>query len=378
MIPALLAAAVTLAPPASFLAEKDVEAEVSAHIAKQRIPGLSIAIAQDGRVVWSKGFGLADVENDVPVVPATVFRIASSTKPITAVAVMQLVERGQLDLDAPIQRYVPSFPAKPWRITPYQLLAHLGGIRNYRSDDFGGEPDNARPYKTLVEALDVFKDDPLDAEPGTRYGYTTFGYTLLGTAVEGASGATFVEYLRENVFKRAGMVQTRTDSPYDLIPHRARGYTRLGVREKFVGRPPSGPLRNSDFMDSSYKIPGGGLVSTAEDMVRFAIAVEEGALVKPETLARMTTRQRTRSGEETPYGLGWYVGGPGDRPGAFWHGGVQKGVTSTIYLEPKNRFAVAILTNLEGGGMLGLEALAGRLAEIVTRPRPPSSPPDPS
>ena len=378
MIPALLLSAITLAAPASFLAEKDVDAEVAAHIAKHRIPGVSIAVVSAGRVVLSKGYGLADLENEIPADARTVYRIASATKPITAIAAMRLVEQGRLDLDAPIRRYAPAFPEKPWPITPHQLLGHLGGIRNYRPDDFGGEPDNARPYRTLAEALDIFKDDALDAEPGTRYGYTTLGYTLLGVALEGAAGSPIVEVLRKQVFEPAGMLHTRVDSPYDVIPRRASGYTRLGVREKFMGRPPTGPLRNADFMDSSYKVPGGGLVSTAEDMARFAIAVESGALVKPETLARMTTRQRTRSGEETPYGLGWYVGGPKDRPGAFWHGGVQKGVTSTIYLEPANKFAVAILTNLEGGGMLGLEALAGRLAEIVTRPRPPSNPPDPS
>jgi CubicO group peptidase (beta-lactamase class C family) len=355
-----------------------IETGIAGLMARRRIPGLSIAVVVDGRLAWSEGYGWADVENAIPAEPTTAFRIASVSKAITAVAVMQLAERGALDLDAPVQRYVPTFPEKPWPVTLRQLLGHLGGIRNYRADDFGGQPDNADPYASLTDALAVFKDDPLDQEPGTRYSYTTFGYTLLGAALEGASGSGFAAYMREHVFEPAGMGQTRIDSPYDLIARRARGYTLLGVREKWAGRPPTGPLRNCDFLDASYKLPGGGLVSTAEDLARFAVALGSGVLVRRETFEAMSTRQRTRSGEDTPYGLGWYVEGIEGHTGVVWHGGVQKGVTSTLYLVPRDHFAVAILTNLEGGLYLGLEALAGRIGDIVTRPPPPSNPPGPS
>lgn len=355
-------------PGGASLSTEDVaaiEAELSALMSRWRIPGLSLAVVADDALCWESGYGLADLENRVPATAATVYRIASVTKTITAVAAMQLVERGELDPDAAIQRYVPGFPEKPWPITPRQLLGHLGGIRNYRNDDFGGQPENTRHYAALSDALALFEGDPLVSEPGTSYQYTTFGYVLLGVALEGASGRSFAELLRERVFVPAGMSHTRADSVFDIIPERARGYTRLGVGEKFAGVPPTGDPRNCDLADTSYKLPGGGLVSTAGDLARFAVALLDGRLVRADTFAEMCTRQRTAGGAETPYGLGWYIGGAADRPGAVYHGGVQKGVTSTLYLLPREHFAVAILTNLEGGGMLGLEALAGRIAAIL-------------
>jgi serine beta-lactamase-like protein LACTB, mitochondrial len=361
---------VEAAPPPAPTAIAAIETEISSLMSERRIPGLSIAVVMDNQLRWADGYGMADVENSVPARSSTVFRIASVTKPVTAVAALQLVERGKLDLDAAIQTYVPTFPEKSGPITARLLLGHLAGIRNYLRSDFSGQPENARYYSRLTDALEIFRNDPLDAEPGTRYSYTTFGYALLGVAIEGASGQTYGDYMRENVFGPAHMLQTRTDSVYDIIPNRARGYTRLGVGESFSGRFPTGDVRNSDFMDSSYKLPGGGLVSTVEDLAAFAIAVQSGVLVAPETFERMVTRQRTTAGEDTPYGLGWYVDGIEGRTGVVWHGGVQKGVTSTLYLLPRERFAVVILTNLEGGGMLGLEPLASRIADILVPSRP--------
>ena len=150
---------------------------------------------------------------------------------MTAVAVLQLVERGAIDLDAPIQKYVPSFPEKPWPVTARLLLGHLGGVRHYRDD----EPTNTRSYANATEGLAFFKDDPLVVEPGTRFLYSTYGYNLLGAAVEGVSGKPFIEALKEGVLDPAGMVSTRVDEVAPLIPNRAQGYVRL----------PSGEVRNS-------------------------------------------------------------------------------------------------------------------------------------
>jgi CubicO group peptidase (beta-lactamase class C family) len=343
-----------------------IERDVRSVMSERQIPGLSIAIVIDGQLRWSSGYGMADLENQVPARPSTVYRIASVTKPLTAVAAMQLAEQGKLDLDAPIQRYAPTFPEKPGPpITARLLLGHLSGIRNYLRSDFAGQHENARYYSKLTDALEIFRDDPLDTEPGSRYSYTTFGYTLLGVAIEGASGQSYADYMREHVFGPAHMERTRTDSVYDVISNRAHGYTRLGIDESFTGRLPTGDVRNADFMDSSYKLSAGGMVSTVEDLAAFVIALDSGRLVSRESFVRMTTRQRTTAGEETPYGLGWYVDGLEGRQGVVWHGGVQKGVTSTMYLLPRERFAVVILTNLEGGGMLGLERLGSRIADLL-------------
>ena len=342
--------------PADKIAK--IETAISSLMSRQSIPAMSVAIVEDNQIRFQRGYGMADMENFVPAKALTVYRIASVSKSLTAVAAMQLAEKGKLDLDAPVQKYVPSFPTKNFPITTRQLLAHLSGIRNYKP----GEGERTNRYNTLIDALGIFKDDPLDFEPGTRFGYTTFGYTLLGAVIESASGMTFADYLRDNIFKPAGMQHTQVDDLFALIPNRARGYTPR-VFAQFDGN-----YRNPVLMDSSYKIPGGGLVSTAEDLARFAIAAQNGVLIKPETFAEMSKSQKTRDGRETGYGYSWYVGVSGgfsSDPDSVSHGGVQPGFTSSLWLLPKKRFAVVILTNLEGGGRLGLGTLANQIADIV-------------
>jgi CubicO group peptidase (beta-lactamase class C family) len=344
--------------PAEKLAK--IETAISSLMSRQNIPAVSVAVVQDNQTRFQQGYGMADLENFVPAKALTVYRIASVSKSLTAVAAMQLAEKGKLDLDAPVQKYVPSFPAKTFPITTRQLLAHLSGIRNYKP----GEGERTNRYSTLTDALSIFKDDPLDFEPGTRFGYTTFGYTLLGAVIEGASGMPFADYLRENIFKPAGMQHTQVDDLFAIIPNRARGYSPR-VFGQFDGN-----YRNPVLMDSSYKIPAGGLVSTAEDLARFAIAVQNGVLIKPETFSEMSKSQKTRDGRDTGYGYGWYVGvvgGFSGDPDSVWHGGVQPGFTSNLWLLPKKRFALVILTNLEGGGRLGLGTLANQIADIVLK-----------
>ncbi len=332
-----------------------IEAAIITLMTSKKIPGLSVAVVSDNQVRWQKGYGMADLENSVPAKAATVYRTASVAKPITAVAVMQLVERGKLDLDAPIQKYVATFPTKPWPITTRELLGHLSGIRNYK----GNENDSTRFYSSLTEALSIFKDDPLDFEPLTKFSYTTYGYTLLGAVIEGASGMSYLDYMRENVFKPAKMSHTKADNVYDIIPNRARGYG-----PKVYGRF-DGNLRNAALADTSYKIPAGGLVSTVEDLANFAIAVQDGTLVKKETFQQMSRSQSTRDGKQSPYGLGWFIDGIGNRKGVVWHGGVQQGATSVLFLLPEERIAVVLLTNLEGGGRLGLETLSNQITEML-------------
>src|ERR1044072_756497 len=233
---------------------KQIEALVAAEMAKQKIPGLTVAVASDRQVRWSAGFGMQDLENKVAARPVTVYRLGSISKPITAVAVMQLFERGRLDLDAPVQKYCPAFPEKTWPVTIRQVLGHLSGIRHYKSDE---EFNSTRFYASVTEGLNMFKDDPLLSEPGTKYNYTTHGYSVLGCVVEGASGQKFADFVAENVFKPAAMERIRVDSVADIIPNRAQGYR---ITDK-------GVLMNSPLADNSYKVPGGGFVSTAEDQI---------------------------------------------------------------------------------------------------------------
>ena len=240
-----------------------IDSLIASAMRTNSIPGLSMALVDRSGVYWSKGYGMADLENFVPARPFTVFRLASVSKPITAVAVMQLAEQGRLDLDAPIRRYVPEMPEKPWPITVRQLLCHQGGVRNWTEDEFA----STRRYPTLAESIGLFRDDPLVHEPGTRATYSSFGYTLLGRAIETASGRSYPEYMRAAVFEPVGMEWTRTDDVQAIIPNRARGYRLTG----------GGSLFNSPLSDTSNRVPGGGLVGTAEDVGRFASAFMAGS-----------------------------------------------------------------------------------------------------
>ncbi|HZS04397.1 MAG TPA: serine hydrolase domain-containing protein [Blastocatellia bacterium] len=313
---------------------RKIEAAVSEWMAKHKAPALSVAIVTDNSLRWSKGFGFADPDNKVPATATTVYRLASITKSITATAVMQLVEQGRLDPDAPVQKYCPAFPEKQWPVTSRQLLAHLGGVRHNRMTD-----PSTRHFESLTEALSFFRDDPLLHEPGTKYFYSTLGYTVLGCVIEGAAKMKYADYLREKIFKPAGMNRTQPDDIKAEIPDRAKLYSKSATGEVKAAPP----------LDTSGRLPGGGLVSTAEDLAKFAIALGEGKLLKKETLEQMWTRQKTRDGKPLEsYGLGWLVTeADNDWPKRVANDGSQAGTRTYLYLIPEKRFAIALMTNLE-------------------------------
>jgi serine beta-lactamase-like protein LACTB, mitochondrial len=204
--------------------------------------------------------------------------------------------------------------------------------------------------------MDMFKSDSLLHEPGAKFTYTTHGYSVLGCAVEGASGMKFDEYVRENITKPASMFRLQVDDVYTLIPNRAQGYQKSQ----------SGQLRNSGLADTSYKIPGGGFISTVEDLAKFAIAMQTGGLVKKETLDKMWVKQTLKDGKPSPYGLGWGVGEHNGMKEVS-HGGAQQRVSTYLYMIPEKGLAVAVMTNLEGAGS-GLSKLCPQIADILLEP----------
>jgi serine beta-lactamase-like protein LACTB len=318
--------------------------------AAARVPGLSVAIAFRGQVVYSKGFGVADLEHNAAVTPRTAFRTASTAKPMTATAVMQLVERGAIDLDAPIQKYCPAFPEKPWPVTARLLLGHQAGVRHYQKP---GESVGKTHFFTIEDSLALFKNDPLLHEPATKYFYSTYGYSVLGCAIEGASKTSYEQYMRAHIFTPAGMTRTRLDRIYEIVPERAGGYQVLtaeamkdlpAVLQSFAK---VGETYNADLHDTSMKVPGGGLLSTAEDMSRFMIAALAAKLVSRDTLEQMWTEGRTRDGKPTAYGLGWGVTPMQEGIRRLTHSGNQAGAASVMHVLPEVHLAYAIMTNLE-------------------------------
>ncbi len=252
----------------------EIEKAVSSFMSANSVPGIGVAVVLEGEPAWSAGFGMADLENYSPATSSTLFRLGSISKPITATAILQLWERGKLDLDAPVQKYCPAFPQKESPITSRELLGHLGGIRHYNSDGKGDIPeDSARHFSSMEESLQIFAADPLVAKPGTKFNYSTYGYTLLGCVLEGAASQKYVDFVRENIFRPAQMEHTQADGFFAIVQHRTRWYHK----DK------AGTVRNAGVLDSSYKIPGGGLISSADDMARFEAAILADKLVKRST-----------------------------------------------------------------------------------------------
>jgi CubicO group peptidase (beta-lactamase class C family) len=316
-----------------------IDKSVTEFMSSRNVPGVSLAIVKDRKLVWANGYGLADLENFVPVTTETVFRLASVSKPITATAIMQLFERAKINLDVPVQKYCPAFPEKQWPVTTRQVLAHYGGIRHYEGD----EMESTRRYESMTEAVQIFAKDPLIARPGTKYNYSTYGYTLLGCVLEGASGETYFDFVEKNILAPSGMTRTEVDDQRKIIHNRAQGYEKSK----------NGELWNSGLADTSYKIPGGGLVATASDLARFEIALESDALLKRATREMMWTPYHDLNGATSDYGLGW---GIGQLQGfhTVGHSGGQQRVSTAILLAPDKNDAVVVLTNLEGANAMDL------------------------
>jgi serine beta-lactamase-like protein LACTB, mitochondrial len=330
-----------------------LEAAISKFMAASSLPGISAAVVEKGEYVWSAGFGMADLENSVPATSQTLYRLASVSKPLSATGAMQLWEQGKLDLDAPVQKYCPEFPEKEAPITTREALGHLGGIRHYRSDS----PDDLEVYNVkhfddpIHAGLKFFENDPLVDQPGKHFHYSTQGYTLVGCVMEGASGRKYVAYMKDEVFLPAHMAETQTDDRYVVIPHRTR----------FYQKDKSGQVVNADFLDSSYKIPGGGWLSSAGDMARFEVAMLKDRLVRRATRDLMWTPLKPSDGSADTYGLGW---GIREDPGvnAVGHNGSQQGTSTAILIAPDQQAGVVVLINMEGGDASNL---AQELLRIV-------------
>jgi serine beta-lactamase-like protein LACTB len=358
-----LSVAVSAQPVPPLRAMSDRDPAVLARLADDArvglgVPGMAVALAQNDTVVWTQGFGLADIEQQVPVRPDTVFRIASISKPITATAVMQLVERGLVSLEDPIQRFVPSFPKKPQgEVRVRHLLTNTSGVRHYKGSEFS----LAEPFATLERATTVFRNDPLEFAPGERYLYSTYGYNLLQGVIETASGRSYEDYVRANILGPAGMTSTFLERPRELVRYRARHYLAGPTPFTFV---------NAPYVDLSVKWAGGGLIATAADIARFAIALDQGRLLKPETMQQMYTSGRLNNGWATGYGLGWMLSQDGSRL-LVAHSGGAMGGTTYLLRDPRARTAAVVLTNIDN--VPRLRDLALQLMTLAPRPLPVST-----
>ena len=332
---------------------------IQAAMNEQHAPGASFAIGIDGHIVWSQGFGLANVENHVPAAPDTRYRSASIGKSMTATAAMQLWEKGKLDIDAPVQKYCPRFPEKQWPVTPRELLSHTSGIR---APDDAGELYNTKHYAHVADALALFANDPLTMQPGDDFRYTTWGYVLLGCVLEGATGEDYTALMQRMIFDPAGMTSTQEDDPRAIIAGRAGGY----IVE-------NGTLKNAGFTDMSAKLPAGGWVTTAPDLVRFMMAYMDGRFVSKETQTLMLTPYvlPRHKGTVDGYGMGWFLDVyHGMRAGL--HGGGTPGVSGIAFFVPEKKLAIAGIFNLQDIGGTKRITLAEAIADVILGEKTPN------
>ncbi len=321
-------------------------------VVEENLPGLSVAVAHEGRIVWAEGFGWADVKRRATVTPLTRFRIGSVSMPLTAAAVGLLHERGRIDLDAPVQRYVPEFPAKQWPFSTRQLMGHVAGIQHE------GMPD--RHCSGFDDVVPIFDSDPLRFRPGTEYRYSVYGWILVSAVVEAAAAEPFLTFMHREVFEPIGMDRTIPDA--DGVPDRASFYFPRTAMRTDLG------LQDAPVADYSCYGGAGAFVSTPSDLVRFGSAMLKPGLLKAETIAALQTPLQLESGASTGYALGWKVesiqlGGAPAR--LLGHAGSSMGGTTSFQTFPDLGLVIAVTTNVSHAK--GIAPLGLKVAEAFTR-----------
>ncbi|RMD95435.1 MAG: class A beta-lactamase-related serine hydrolase [Calditrichaeota bacterium] len=310
-------------------------------------PSISAAVAKDGKIILSVGVGYAELENFTPASGATVHNVASISKTMAAVAVMQLVEQGKVDLDAPIQKYVPYFPKKRWPITVRHILTHTSGIRHYKEGEFGPQRIKEKMhYDKFEDAIKIWSADSLLFQPGKYWFYSSHASNLMQGIIETVTGMKFEEYMRKYVWEPANMLSTQFDVPKRIVHNRGHGYRRNQ----------RGILENVEYVDVSYKYAGGGILSTVEDLVRFGIALNHGKLLKPKTLAMMYTVQVDPVIRFNPRGkpqkmpfkqaLSWFIRTDAQGRRFISHTGSVKGTRSYFLNYPEYDLVVALIANI--------------------------------
>ncbi|GGG31070.1 hypothetical protein GCM10011344_34970 [Dokdonia pacifica] len=312
---------------------KTADSLVASLVSENIVVGVVAGYSVNGDVKWQSAQGDADRENNKKMELTTITRPASIAKSMTAIAIMQLVEKGLIDIDKPIQTYIPDYPTqKKTQITTRHLLSHTSGIAGYKN---GKEAQNTKEYATMAAAVDVFKDRKLLFEPGARFSYTTYGYAVLGLLIEKVSGVTYEEYMQKNIWDKAGMKNTGIEK-YGV---------KISNKSMLYHRDKKGRIKESTQNNLSNRIPGGGFYITLEDMFLFGNAVLENKLISESTLDLMRQHHSLEK-EANAYGFGWFLYNPKPNEGAIiGHSGEQSGSASQLFIIPSTKTVVVVLAN---------------------------------
>lgn len=304
--------------------------------------GVQVSVGKGNKVIWTNSFGYADSENKNPVNDSTRFRINSVSKSMTSVALIKLISEGKLELDAPIQKYVPNFPIKKYPITTRQLAGHLAGIRDYKEDDLR-DFIRTEHFENAIQAMTVFKDDSILFKPGTKFHYSTFGWNLIGAIIEGVSKENYLDYMNKNIWRPIGLSNTCGDDTSSPIPNRSKFYDLTG--------------QANDLGDWSYKYSGGGLLSTTEDLVKFGNELLNGKYFDQNEKMVLFKSQMTLDNKATGYGLGWYIGVDKNGHRIWYHSGDSFSSSSHLVIYPDDNLVVAFLANSQDGAAFDIQQI---------------------
>ncbi|HMS09943.1 MAG TPA: serine hydrolase domain-containing protein [Pyrinomonadaceae bacterium] len=345
-----IASLAALAQPAP---EAAVDNFVKAEMERKKIPGVSVAVIKDGKPAVVKGYGLANIEHNVPVKPETIFQSGSVGKQFTAFAVMLLVEEGKIRLDEPIGKYLGDVPETWAKITVRHLLTHTGGMTDYPRDfDF-------RKDYTEDDLLKTIKETPLAFAPGEKWQYSNFGFVTLGIVIRKVSGKFYGDFLAERVFKPLGMTTARVISERDIVPNRSAGYVLR-----------NGEVKNQEWVSPTLNTTAdGALYLSILDMIRWEEALAGRKLLSKDAYEKMWTPVKLNGGSEQRYGFGWALRTVNGFK-VIEHGGAWQGFKSFIARYPDRGLTVIALANSENANPARLGNGIAEAVDPAVKPKP--------
>jgi len=308
----------------------EIDKYLNAHVKNLDFSG-SVLITREGKILFSKSYGLADYENNVPNRLNTKFRLGSLTKPFTALAVLILQEKKKLNIEDHIIKFIPEYPNGD-EIKIHHLLTHSSGIPNYTA--FNQYKMLMKHRKTPFELIEIFKDQELVFKPGTKFEYSNSGYVVLGIIIEKNSGKPYEDYLTESIFDPLEMRDTGFDHHFSIIKDRARGFIKAGDT-----------FENAEYIHPSNAYSAGGLYSTVNDLLKFVKAIEENKLVSEETWNNIF-ESFCPTGYGSFYGYGWFIDEVYGKKRINHPGGIQ-GFSSHLSMMPEEKINIILLCNLE-------------------------------
>jgi len=330
---------------------QNLEQQIDAYISEQYTsdtPGVSVLVAKDGKAIYSRGSGIANLELDVKAAPKHVFEIGSITKQFTAVAILMLEEQGKLSVEDEITKFIPDYPTQDKTITVHHLLNHTSGIKSYTN--MPSFMEFARTDMTPTVLMGRFKNEQMEFDPGTQFNYNNSGYIVLGHIIEVVSGQSYEDFIQTNIFDKVGMDNSYYGSMTRLIPNRARGYSKTETG-----------YRNADYLSLTLPYAAGSIMSTTADLLKWQNAISANTLIKKSSLEKATNGSTLDSGEEITYGYGWYIGNINGSASVEHDGGIFGYSSSGIFLPEENVYVIG-LSNCDCGDVGALVSNVAAMA----------------